>query len=101
MQYLGGMRGAGVLTCGEETLARADYEFDGFLTHRGEVTGCGEIRMSPEALRAAFGRKDLLLRTDDGRRLGLRFSEKQLASASNVAHVEVDGGLPQPAEWCH
>jgi hypothetical protein len=101
MHYLGGLRGAGVLTCGEETLARADYEFDGFLTNRGEVTGCGEIRMSPEALRAAFGRKDLFLQTDDGRRLGLRFSEKRLSSPSDIAHVEVDGGLPRPSEWSH
>jgi len=101
MQYLGGLSGAGVLTCGEETLARADYEFDGFLTNRGQVTGCGEIRMAPEALRDAFGRKDLFLRTDDGRLLSLRFSEKRLASASDIAHVEVDGQLPLVAEWCH
>ncbi|MGP0059039.1 MAG: hypothetical protein ACLPID_07125 [Beijerinckiaceae bacterium] len=101
MHYLGGLCGAGVLTCGDETVARADYDFDGFLTKRGEVTGCGEIRMSPEVLREVFGRNDLQLRTDDGRLLSLRFSEKRLASASVAAHVEVAGELPPLSEWCH
>ncbi len=101
MHYLGGLRGAGVLTCGDQTLARANYDFDGFLTKRGEVTGCGEIRMSPEALREIFGRTDLQLRTDDGRLLSIRFSERRLVSASVAAHVEVAGELPPLSEWRH
>ncbi|MGO9683489.1 MAG: hypothetical protein ACLPTZ_13045 [Beijerinckiaceae bacterium] len=101
MHYLGGLRGAGVLTCGDQTLARANYDFDGFLTKRCEVTGCGEIRMSPEALREIFGRTDLQLRTDDGRLLSIRFSERRLVSASVAAHVEVAGELPPLSEWRH
>jgi hypothetical protein len=101
MQYLGGLRGAGILTYGDETGARADYDFDGFLTKNGQVTGSGEIRMSPAVLRKAFGRNDLQLLTDDGRRLSLQFSDKQLRSASNAAHVEVAGGLPRASNWPH
>ena len=59
MQYLGVMRGSGVLACGEEQMGRADYDIDGFLTRPGEVVGSGEIRMSPEALNNAFGRQGL------------------------------------------
>ena len=101
MHHLGALRGAGVLTCGGETVARADYDFDGFLTKLGQVTGSGEIRMSPEALREVFGRKDLQLLTDDGRLLSLRFSEKRLPSASDAAHVDVAGELPLVSEWSH
>lgn len=101
MYYLGGLRGAGILTCGDRTVARVDYEFDGFLTRPGQVTGCGEVRMSPEALRKVFGRKDLRLLTDDGRTLTLRFSEKLLHPTSDAAHVDVTGGLPLVSEWRH
>lgn len=101
MHYLGGLRGAGILTCGDKTVGHADYDFDGFLTKPGQVTGCGEIRMSPEALTEIFGRKDLRLLTDDGRLLCLRFSEKRLRSESGAAHVDVVGGLPPASEWTH
>ena len=46
MRCLGGLHGAGMLTCGDETVARAGYDFDGFLSKLGRVTGCGEIRTS-------------------------------------------------------
>jgi hypothetical protein len=101
MHYLGGLRGAGILTCGDKTIARADYDFDGYLMKPGQVTGCGEIRMLPEALREVFGRKDLHLRTDDGRLLSIQFSEKRLRAASDAAHVNVAGELPPASEWRH
>lgn len=101
MQYLGVLRGAGDLKCEDEILARADYDFEGFLTKPGGVTGSGELRMPPDALRLVFGRADLHLLTDDGRRLRLRFSEKQLPSASGSAHVDVTGDLPARSEWRH
>lgn len=101
MQYLGGLRGAGILTRGNETVARASYDFDGYLTDPGEVMCCGEIRMPSRALRKVFGRKDLQLLTDDGRLLSLRFSEKQLRAATNAAHVDVAGELPPVSEWRH
>jgi hypothetical protein len=101
MQYLGGIQGAGSLTCGRETIARAAYDFDGFLTKPGQIVGSGEIRMAPEALRGVFGRKDLHLLTDNGRRLSLRFSEKRLRSASDAAHVDITGNLPRASEWHH
>lgn len=101
MLYLGGLRGAGILTCGDQTVARVDYEFDGFLLKSGQVTGCGEIRMPPEILRQVFGRNDVRLLTDDGRHLSLRFSEKRLHTASDAAHVDVAGELPSQSEWRH
>lgn len=101
MQYLGGIRGAGVLKRAGKTLARADYDFDGFLRKPGEVIGSGEIRMSPDTLRQVFGREDIHLLTDDGRLLSLHFSEKHLPEASDAAHVDVAGDLPPKSEWRH
>jgi hypothetical protein len=103
MRYLGALRGAGTLTGpNDETSARADYDFDVFVTHPSQVTGSGELRMSPEALREVFGRKDLQLKTDDGRMLSIRFSEKRLRSATETAtHVDVAGDLPSAADWRH
>jgi hypothetical protein len=57
--------------------------------------------MPPEALRQLFGRKDLHLLTDDGRVLTIQFSEKHLPAASDVAHVDMAGGLPPQSEWHH
>jgi hypothetical protein len=101
MHYLGGRRGVGILTYGDQTVVRVDYESDGFLTKPGQVTGCGEIRTPPEVLRRVFGRKDLQLLTDDGRRLSLRFSKKPLHPTSDAAHVDVAGELPPVSEWRH
>ncbi len=101
MQYLGGIHGAGSLTCEGEIIARVEYDLDGFLMKLDQVTGSGEIRMAPEALRDIFGRKDLHLLTDNGRRFSLRFSEKRLRSASDAAHVDITGNLPRASEWRH
>ena len=65
------------------------------------AAGCGEIRMSPKALREVFGRKDIQLLTDDGRLLSLQFSERWLRSASDETHVDVAGELPPVSEWRH
>ncbi len=101
MQYLGGIRGGGTITCDGEMFARADYDFDGFLLKPGQATGSGEIRTSPETLQKIFGRKDLQLLTDDGRIFNLRFSEKNMPSASNAAHVDITGELPTGSRhWC-
>lgn len=102
MTYLGALRGGGVLTCRGEALARADYDFDGFLGKSGQATGSGEIRTSHAALQKVFGRNDLQLQTDDGRLLKIRFSEKKLPFASVVAHVDVMGELPASLQrWGH
>ncbi len=101
MQYLGGLRGVGTLKCGDETLGRADYDFDGFLTQPGQVIGSGEIRTTPEALKAVFRRKNPQLLTDDGRTLSLRFSERRLGTDKNIAHADVTGELPTAKEWRH
>jgi hypothetical protein len=99
MQYLGAMRGAGMLVCGTESLGRVDYELDAYLVRPGEVVASGEVRMDPEGLNEAFGRRDLSLQTDDGRTLGLRFSGKRLKPTSNIAHADIRGGLPDAKEW--
>ncbi len=97
MQYLGRMAGSGQLMRDGETVARASYEFEGFMRPRGIVVGSGEISLAPSGLKAVFGRPGVQLRTDDGRLLDLRFSDKELRVANGVAEVEVTGDLPGTA----
>ncbi|MGA2485605.1 MAG: hypothetical protein ABSF49_06420 [Roseiarcus sp.] len=100
MQYLGRISGSGLLTRDGDAVARASYEFEGFLRPRGIIVSSGEIGVSPSALKAVFGRPGVQLRTDDGRLLDLRFSDKELRHADDVAQVEVTGDLPgSPAQW--
>ncbi len=99
MRYLGGLRGDGILTCGEAKVGRASYDFDGFVSKVGQLSGSGEIRVAPETLKKVFGRNDLRLQTNDGQTLSFRFSEKQLRSPSDAAHVDLTGTLPQVSEW--
>ena len=101
MRFLGKLCGAGTLRCGEETLGRAEYEFDGYVTHAGEVVASGELRMPAASLTEAFGRNDLSLATDDGRVLKVRFSGgQQRRTAPLAAHVDVSGDqLPRVREW--
>ena len=93
MRYLGGLRGAGLLTRGDEQIARANYDLDAYQTRPGEITGSGEIRTNRKALKDIFGLSGLSLVTDDGRTLRLRFTEKQLRPEAISAHVEVVGEL--------
>lgn len=99
MQYLGALRGGGMLIGTTGPLGRVDYELDAYLVRPGEVVASGEIRMKSEELNEAFGRHDLSIRTDDGRILGLRFSGRRLSQTSDVAHADVRGGLPDAKEW--
>ena len=96
MLYLGGLSGDGVLKRNGDDVGRASYDFEMFKTKLG-VTTSGEIRLAPDVLKDLFGRTDVQLLTDDGRLLHLRFSEKQLAEASEAAHVDVTGDLPTGA----
>ena len=98
--YLGRIAGAGSVRIGGEAVARADYDFDGFATPQGGVTGSGELTLAPSDLDAVFGQTGVQLLTDDGRLLNLKFSEKELPPATGAAHVDVSGDLPRsPAEW--
>lgn len=99
IRYLGVIRGSGVLAYGKETIGRVDYDIDGFLTRPGEVVASGEVRMSSSMLESAFGRTDLVLTTDDGRTLSVRFSGKRHDATSRAAHADITGGLPLPDEW--
>ena len=100
MRYLGAMSGSAALMAGDTALGRAEYEFDAYLKKVGEVSCSGEIRMAAGDLEAVFGRRDLALLTDDGRRLDVRFSEKALKPDADAAHVDVTGDLPtDPAAW--
>ncbi|MFV3131950.1 hypothetical protein [Niveispirillum sp. KHB5.9] len=101
MQYLGGLRGAGTLTCGDELIAPVEYDFEGFLELSGQVVCAGQIRLAPSTLREIFGRRDLCLQTADGRRLSLRFTDKHQRPPDDVAHVDVGGDLPARSEWHH
>lgn len=101
MRYLGRLHGHGVVSAGGRDIARASYDIDGFAVGPHVVIGSGEIRSSAAALGRAFGRRGIRLRTDDGRLLDLRFSEKTLREDSVAAHVDVAGDLPQSAEGWH
>ena len=93
MHYLGGLSGGGMLKRNGDDVGRATYEFDVFQTKLG-VTSSGEVLMPAAVLKDLFGRTDVQLLTDDGRLLDLRFSDKQLANASEAVHVDVTGDLP-------
>jgi hypothetical protein len=99
MRYLGALRGEGTLRCGEETLAPAEYDVDGFLVPPGGVAASGEIRVDSKVLRRVFGRKDLQLVTEGGRLLSLRFTEKKLGAEGGAAHIDVTAGLPSAKDW--
>jgi hypothetical protein len=100
MQYLGRIAGSGLLMRDGETVARVSYDFEGFARARGNVTSSGEISLAPADLKTVFGRLGVQLLTDDGRLLDLRFSDKELRTANDVAQVDVTGDLPgSPAEW--
>lgn len=99
MQYLGVLRGVGLLSCDGEEIGRADYDIDGFLIRPGGVVGSGEIRMPAELLDQAFGRRGLMLTTGDGRVLTVRFSGRRVDGVRNAAHADVGGDLPGPKAW--
>jgi len=99
VRHLGVLRGSGQLESGGQSMGRADYEFDGYQVHPGQIVGSGEIHMNPELLNNAFGRNDLVLRTDDGHTLSIRFSGKMLAPTAGVAHADVREGLPAAKAW--
>jgi len=101
--YVGALRGEGTLvgTADDCELGRAEYDIGAFRDFSRELVASGELRMSPQALGQAFGRQDLMLRTDSGLRLALRFSGKRLAVGTDAAHVDVTQGLPAPADWPH
>ena len=99
MRHLGRLCGLGRLSCGGVALGSAEFEIDGYCTRPGEVIGSGEIRMAPDELDHAFGRKDLTLTTGDGRVLAVRFSTRRRCSASGAAHVDIVGGLPPVEDW--
>jgi hypothetical protein len=102
MRYLGALRGAGVLKSGDDaTDVPVNYDFDGFLRKNDQVASCGEIRMSPAAMKDVFGHRDLRLLTEDGRVLRLSFSERKLSAAGDAASVDVTGELPGASDWCH
>ncbi len=100
MRYLGSIAGSGTILRDGVEVARATYEFEGFLRPRGGVTCSGEIGAAPPFLHSVFGLRGLQLRTDAGRLLEIRFSDKELAASASVAQVDVTGDLPElPAEW--
>jgi hypothetical protein len=83
-----------------DVVARASYDLEGYIGRRGALVGSGEIETPPTVLESIFAVRGLQLRTDDGRLLDLKFSGKELPSATGVAQVEVSGDLASaPAEW--
>ena len=99
MRHLGILEGSGTLESGGRPLGRAEYEFDGYLVGPGQVVASGEVHMPNVALQEAFGRSDLVLQTDDGQSLPIRFSGKALSQTADVAHADIREGLPPPAKW--
>ena len=101
MRHLGKLSGGGTLKCDGQEVARASYDFDGFLRGRFDVTCSGEIRLAAEALKRVFARRGVQLLTDDGRLLDLRFSARGPQSATDVAYVDVSGELPTTRQGWH
>ena len=100
MRYLGRITGGALLKHDGKAVGRAMYDFECFVRPRGDVMSCGEIRLSQSNLKSVFGRLGVQLLTDDGRLLNLRFSDKELRSADDAAHVDVTGDLPRAsADW--
>ena len=101
MVYVGALRGEGTLVSSADggAFGRAEYDIGGFLNHIKVIVASGELRMHSRSLERAFGRRDLVLRTDDGMSLAVRFSGKLLAGGTTAAHVDVTEGLPTRAEW--
>jgi hypothetical protein len=106
MRYLGGISGSGLLKCEGVEVARVSYELDGFYTKTNGVTRSGELRISADALKSVFGRKDVQLLTDDGRIFDLSFSDKNLRPATDIIHVdatddEMIPGASATKRWRH
>lgn len=101
MIYVGALRGDGRLVGADDgrELGRAEYDIAGFLNHTKALVASGELRMQPGSLQQAFGRRDLVLETDTGMSLAVRFSAKRLAGGTAAAHVDVTEGLPSRADW--
>jgi len=101
VRYLGRLHGHGVVSADGRDIARASYDIDGFAVGPHDITGSGEIRLNAADLGRTFGRRGVRLRTDDGRLLDLRFSDKTLREDSVAAHVDVAGDLPKSFEGWH
>ena len=101
MEYLGGISGYGTLVLHGKDIARATYDFEGYQTKHSGITCCGEIRSMPGVLAAIFGQLGIQLRTDSGRLLEIKFSDKRLKSSQDFAHVDVRGEIPKKdkREW--
>lgn len=100
MRYLGRIAGDGVLLRDGEAIARASYDFEGFAGPRGDNLCSGEIILTRSVLESVFRTSGVQLRTDAGRLLDLKFSDKLLGRSEVVARVDVTGDLPgSQAEW--
>lgn len=99
MRHLGVLHGSGILSSDGVALGRADFEIDGFSTVPGEVVGSGEVRMAPADLDRASSCVNLVLTTDEGRVLALRFSGGRRGAPQGVAHADVTDGLPAADQW--
>ena len=99
MRYLGVMRGNGSLSCDGQPLGKVEYEIEGYLNRAGEVVGSAEIRMAPDKLDYAYGRRNLQLTAEDGRVLDVRFSGNRNNARNSEAHADIRGDLPPAAEW--
>lgn len=101
MIYVGALRGEGTLLGNDDgsELGRAEYDIGGFVNHTKALVASGELRMQPRSLQEAFGRRDLVLQTDTGLNLTVRFSGRRPTSRSDAAHVDVIEGLPSRADW--
>jgi hypothetical protein len=99
--YLGALRGEGTLVSldDDDAFGRAEFDFAGFLNQTKAVVASGELRMDPVSLERAFGRRDLVLHTDTGMHLPVRFSGRLLAGGTPAAHVDITEGLPPRADW--
>jgi hypothetical protein len=94
VRYLRGISGSGMLTSQGKQIARATYDFDCYFNEQRGASCSGQIQSEMPILKDVFGQRDIQLLTDDGRRLDITFSARELSATSRVAHVDVTGDLP-------
>lgn len=98
MKYLGCISGHGVLQHAGVRIADATYELEGYVQRAGNVTGSGEIGLSPAMLQSVMDQPSLQLLTGNGRLLTIKVSDKTVPDGDHI-HVDVSGDLPVESDW--
>lgn len=98
MKYLGCISGRGVLQFKGTWIADTTYELEGYVQRTGNVTGSGEIGLTPAVLQSVIDQPSLQLLTSGGRLLNVKVTDKTIHDGDHI-HVDVSGDLPEESAW--